>query len=204
MWERVGAIGDPGVPFADLVSRYAEPWRVYHTLGHIDAMIADFDELGRAPKQPEPVRLDNIEMAIWYHDIVYDTHTKDNEERSAEVFRSVAEACGLADGFVGCVVRLILGTKHVAASTDPESAALCDIDLGILGQPESVFDEYERGIRKEYDWVSDQQFRAGRAAILLSFIQRPAIYSTDYFRDKYEEKARRNLGRSIDILSGRG
>jgi predicted metal-dependent HD superfamily phosphohydrolase len=188
---------------ADLTARYREPWRAYHTLAHVEAMLAEFDEF-RQCDEFQLVNPDAIRMAIWYHDAVYDTRAKDNEAKSADLFRRAVEHSGLSESFVGTVVRLILATTHTAPPADLDARVLCDIDLAILGQPEAVFDEYERQIRQEYGWVSEELFRKGRAAILQRFLDRPEIYSTDYFRRKYEAQARRNLARSVERLSELG
>ena len=78
-----------------------------------------------------------------------------------------------------------------------------DIDLSILGQSEDRFDTYERQVREEYEWVTEDAFVAGRLAILKLFLERPTIYSTPFFRTRYEAQARRNLNRSLAQLSNR-
>jgi len=200
LWNDIGAIGSPANIFADLVSRYSEPWRAYHTLAHIEAMFTEFDAF-RGSEEAHFVDLSAVEMAVWYHDAVYDTHARDNEEKSATLFRIIAECSFFTSGITERVIKLILATKHSAASSDLDIATLCDIDLAILGQPEATLDEYERQIRKEYEWVPEAQFRAGRAAILESFLKRPTIYATKFFREKYENQARKNLACSIQQLN---
>lgn len=95
---------------------------------------------------------------------------------------------------------MILATRsHQADGCDAE--LMLDIDLGILGQPPAVFDLYDEAIRKEYAWVPESRYLAGRAAVLQSFLDRPSIYSTRTFRDAYEEQARRNLESRIKQLA---
>lgn len=142
-----------------------------------------------------------IEMAIWFHDTIYDTQRKDNEVKSAEFFRTSATRVGMKKFFIDQVLNLILATKHTEVPENPTARILCDLDLSILGQSESVFDKYEGQIRQEYDWVPEQEFIKGRVAVLQSLLDRPHIYSTEFFREKYEEQARRNLTRSISQLS---
>ena len=93
-----------------------------------------------------------------------------------------------------------MATKHSESPTDPDVQLLVDIDLSILGQSEEKFDEYELQVRKEYEWVSEGAFVTGRSAILKSFLNRPTIYSTQFFRNKYEAQARRNIDRSLSRL----
>ncbi len=141
-----------------------------------------------------------IEMAIWFHDAVYDPKAKDNEEQSAEMAKTVIQSAELSPAFSGKVADLILATKHNAPPKDGDAALLIDIDLSILGQPMDKFSRYENAIRKEYDWVAADAFAKGRSAILKSFLERPAIYYTDFFREKYEAAARRNLAFSVAQL----
>ncbi len=164
-----------------LRDRYAEPHRHYHTLEHIEHCLEEFDPLQAA--DPEAV-----ELAIWFHDAIYDTRRHDNEERSAEwLLQELPEARRAA--------ALILVTKHHKAST-PDEALLVDVDLAILGQSEERFDRYERQIRAEYAWVPEDVFRRKRAELLDGFLARPFIYGTEPFRAKYEAAARANLSRS--------
>jgi len=98
-------------------------------------------------------------LAIWFHDIVYDPRAKDNEERSAD------EAAVFLQGteFVDSVRILILATEHNEESGSRDARLLCDIDLSILGSERELYQTYSKAIREEYAWVSDEEYRAGRA-----------------------------------------
>jgi predicted metal-dependent HD superfamily phosphohydrolase len=133
---------------------------------------------------------------------VYDTHHKDNEERSADFAEAVLRDAGMASEFVGNTRRLILATKHAGSPEGGDTALLTDIDLSILGQPREVYTRFEQNIRSEYAWVSDADFTAGRCAILKSFLARPSIYAMVQFRLKYETPARSNLEWAIAQLAG--
>ena len=198
LWQRIKAKGNPDEAYEDLVARYSAPHRAYHTLEHIGQCLGELEQVRRLAKDP-----DTVEFALWYHDAVYDTKAKDNEERSAELALAAAKSASLPDGFGRSVSSLILATKHTKASDDSDAQLLMDIDLSILGQPEEKFDEYERQIRKEYGWITEETFISGRGAILRSFLDRSTIYSAQFFRDKYEAQARRNIIRSLARLSNR-
>jgi predicted metal-dependent HD superfamily phosphohydrolase len=77
---------------------------------------------------------------------------------------------------------------------------LTDIDLSILGAEARAFSQYEKRIRFEYAWVPWDEYSAGRARILQSFLDRTTIYSTPLFIQMYEARARENLARSIEKL----
>jgi len=195
LWQRLGAQGNLHEAYNDLVKRYAEPHRAYHTLEHIEHCLNELDQVRRLAINP-----DAIELALWYHDAIYDTKAKDNEERSAAFAAKVIKNALLPDNLGQTIATLIMATKHTVASADPDAQLLVDIDLSILGQSEDKFDEYERQIRKEYGWVADDMFVAGRSAILKSFLDRPTIYSMRFFRSKYEAQARLNIARSLARL----
>lgn len=182
-------------PYERLADRYAEPHRHYHVLAHVDHCLREFDAIRDLADHA-----DSVEMAVWFHDAIYDPKAKDNEARSAELARDVLDVGGFRDEFRDRVAELVLETAHASAPTSNDAALLVEADLAILGQPERAFDEYERGIRREYSWVDDAAFAAGRAAILESFLRRPSIFHVHSMRQAYEDAARRNLRRSIDRL----
>ena len=192
LWARLGARGDPAPPFEGLVARYSESHRAYHTLDHVAHCLDEFEAARTLALEPSVV-----ELALWLHDVVYDPRAKDNEEKSAARALEIARYAGLPDALGRRVSDMILASAHHAAPDDPDTRLFTDIDLSILGQPEAAFDEYERRVRQEYAWVPEALFRAGRSAILRSFLERPSLYGTDFFRGKYQNAARANLERSL-------
>src|SRR5918912_1569268 len=96
-WARllVGLGCPPGAcqsTFADLAGRYREPWRYYHTLDHVAAVLEEVRSLrGGAPEVPA------LLLAAWFHDAVYDPRAGDNEERSAAYAGEVLGAQGLPE-----------------------------------------------------------------------------------------------------------
>lgn len=180
----------------DLVARYTAAERRYHDLRHIEACLNLLDGVRRLASSP-----DAVELAIWFHDAVYDSRRHDNEEASATLADGAMKRIGIDRETAQPVRGLILATRHAQPPVDADAALLVDIDLSILGQPEAVFDEYERGVRFEYAWVPEADFRAGRSKVLQSFLARPRIYCTDHFRGALEAGARANLARSLARLA---
>lgn len=172
--------------YHDLVARYREPHRRYHTLQHLEECFARFDELAALAEHPR-----EVELAIWFHDAIYDTRRRDNEERSAAWARSVAGHS---------VSALVLATRHDAVAQSADEKALVDVDLWILGAPQPRFDEYEAQVRAEYGWVPAILYRRKRREVLESFAARSTIYSTAPFVQHYEGQARANLARSLARL----
>jgi predicted metal-dependent HD superfamily phosphohydrolase len=184
--------------FADLAARYADGSRYYHNLTHLHEVLAVIDELAGAAPNPTAVRL-----AAWFHDAVYDSWAKDNEERSAELAAAVLGRIGLPRHLGTNVERLILLTKtHSADGADRDGQVLLDADLAILGADEGRYDDYARAIRREYAWVADTAYRDGRRRVLEGFLNRPRIYFSEALVRSQEGRARRNLRRELDWLRG--
>jgi len=165
---------------------YSYPYRAYHNLNHIENCLDEFEDAKHLIENKA-----EVEIALWFHDAIHY-----NEEESAELAYRILKEQGLLS-FGQRVSDLILTTKHNKIPEQNDAKFLVDIDLSILGKPVGEFDEYERNIRKEYDWVPEELFRPKRANILQEFLNRPIIYFTDFFRQKYEEQARINLERSL-------
>ncbi len=64
--------------FENLRERYAEAGRFYHTLEHIESMLAIVESLGEHARN-----LNAVKLATWLHDVVYDPRAADNEEPQA-------------------------------------------------------------------------------------------------------------------------
>jgi predicted metal-dependent HD superfamily phosphohydrolase len=135
-----------------------------------------------------------------YHDAVYDTHASDNEALSAELATAVLNDYVRGDSEPDRIISLILATKHDAVPVSEDAKLLTDIDLSILGAAPARFDEYERQVRKEYEWVEKEAFREGGSRILAQFLARPAIYNCSFFHERLETSARNNLERSLARL----
>jgi predicted metal-dependent HD superfamily phosphohydrolase len=194
VWKASGAFGNPAIWYEQLTQAYAQPQRHYHNQQHIAECLAEFDGARHLLQEP-----DAVEMALWFHDAVYDPKASDNEEQSAALARRCLETAGVPQ-LASTVAELVMVTKLHRAEAGAAAALMVDVDLSILGQSEARFAEYEAQIRQEYGWVPKPIFNSKRKEILLCFLERPHIYATEFFAAKYEEKARRNLEQSIRKL----
>lgn len=180
-----------------LSTAWQEPHRRYHTLQHLGACLRWFDDPQVQALLQHPAE---VELALFYHDVVYDTARSDNEERSADIARAQLIALPGADAeAVERVCKLVLATRdHVANS--PDAQVLIDIDLAILGAAPDDYDTFEQQIRQEFHWVPEEMYRNGRMRVLTSFQQRPRLYATDRLYDALEDAARANLARTVSAL----
>ncbi|MFO1484158.1 MAG: hypothetical protein U1F71_12440 [Verrucomicrobiaceae bacterium] len=194
LWRRMSESGDGGDWHARLISAWSEPQRAYHTLQHLDECLRFFEEIKAAGLMSRP---DLVEMALWFHDVVYDPKGSDNEERSAGLALQA-----LGDGETAHeVARLIMLTKSHTSGDGSDDAWIIDIDLAILGQPWERVLEYEGQIRQEYSWVPEEVYREKRVEILRGFLDRKQLYLTVWARQRLEQPARENLRRLIGIVA---
>lgn len=188
----IGASGDGHDLLSRLIAAYNEPHRKYHTEQHLRECLALFERHRSLAVEPA-----EVEMALWFHDAVYDTRADDNEARSAEWAAQELGRAGVDPGRISRVVDLILATRHSALPQGQDQELLVDIDLAILGVDQSRFAEYERQVSEEYGWVPEAIFRHKRREILAGFLARDPIYNTPMLRDLLESRARFNLERSL-------
>ncbi len=196
-WLHIGAHGDPALPWRRLHAAYTESWRSYHNLNHIEHCLKEFVGVRQLADDTKA-----IEAAIWFHDVIYDTRGKDNEEQSAGVAESILSAAGLSEEFRSRVRVLILATRHTQLPAGKDASLLVDIDLSILGASVERYDEFERQIRAEYSRVKESDFAAGRARVLSGFLDRKSIFASEIFIRSYESHARNNLTRAVKRLVG--
>jgi predicted metal-dependent HD superfamily phosphohydrolase len=192
-WAELGAKA-PANLLDDLMRRYAESHRAYHTMAHLQECFVQLGGVRDACEHPG-----EVEIALWFHDAIYDTQRYDSEDRSAQwadhavrAAASVVPAARIRD--------LVLATKHEVLPASADARVLVDVDLWILGAPEPRFDEYEAQVRKEYGWMPDDAYRKARGKILRGFLDRASIYSTPALYARCEARARTNLARSLARL----
>ncbi len=181
---------------AELLRRYREPHRRYHTDRHLAEVLDRVDELAGDADDADAVRL-----AAWFHDAVYDPARGDNEERSAVLATRLLAGTDLPPATVEEVARLVrLTTTHDPDGGDRNGAVLSDADLAILAADPVRYAAYAAAVREEYAAVPDEEFRAGRAGILRALLDLPALFRTATARERWEADARHNLATELMLL----
>ena len=197
LWRALGATMPPDSVADAMLAAWTEPHRHYHTTQHLAECLAHLDEARGAAVEPAL-----IECALWFHDAVYVPSRTDNEEKSAEWASKVAHEAGLDAAAAARIESLVLVTKHNAHPRTPDEELILDVDLAILGAGAVRFDEYEAQVRQEFRYVPSILFKRKRREILTGFLERPRLYHTPHFFDRFEHPARENLARSIAQLGG--
>ncbi len=194
-WQGVGARASDTL-LTDVLARYAEPPRAYHTRQHLTECFAALEPAAHLAE-----RLGEVQLALWFHDAIYDPRRHDNEARSAEWAECAMRRAGADAGAVGRVHALIMSTSHLSEPDSGDARVVVDVDLAILGADEARFAEYDRQIRVEYAWLADDVYHQGRARVLRRFVERASIYHTPWFAARLEARARANLAHALANLT---
>ncbi|MFI9762579.1 hypothetical protein ACIHFB_32175 [Streptomyces sp. NPDC051963] len=188
---------DPAPYANDLLTRWQEPQRRYHTLTHLTAVLDHIDVLEKHADDPDVVRL-----AAWFHDAVYLPDRSENEERSARLAERALPEGGLSAAKTAEVARLVrLTVTHAPVGEDRDGQVLCDADLAILASAPSGYAAYTAAVREEYHFVPNDAFRDGRSAILRQLLDLPRLFHTPYGEREWEATARYNLRSELEMLS---
>ncbi len=186
-WAGLGLTPPPDL-FDALLAAYSEPQRHYHSQQHLAECLTHFDQARQLAEHPG-----EVEIALWFHDAIYDPRGKSNERLSADWAMRALMSSGASEATRLRVERLIMATTHDATPTSSDAQLLVDIDLAILGAAPARFAEYDQQVRAEYSWVPRIVYNMKRRRVLKSFLARPHIYSTSHFRERHEAQARINL-----------
>ena len=187
-WRRLGL----EAPQDDLLARWAEPHRKYHTLQHLRECLALFEAHRHLALHPA-----EVEIGLWFHDAIYDVKGPDNEQRSADWAKAAVRSGGAPESVAERICSLVMVTRHTGVPVNPDERLLVDIDLAILGASDERFAEYNRQIRAEYAFVPEALFKSKRSSILSSFLDRERIFGTSHFYAELESRARKNLAAAI-------
>lgn len=190
---------------AMLVDRHAEGHRGYHTAEHVMWVLRNVDTILAAEPDPadQAVDVEAIRAGALFHDIVYEPRSATNETDSAVIAADALRAIGWAPERVELVRDMIEATATHHAQTF-EAMVLLDADLAVLGGEPDAYREYVAGVRFEYGFVEDAAWRAGRAAVLRSFLDRDRIYVTATMSALRETQARANMAAELAALTSGG
>lgn len=184
----------------EIEAAYGDSDRHFHNLAHLQQLYTAL-----LPVQPLIQDWDCLLLALFYHDIAYDVVQyvleNNNEERSAAIAEKTLTALGYpAEKILRCQQH-ILATKTHQLTENADTNFFIDADLSILGQPWDVYHAYIKNIRKEYAIYPDPIYHAGRMKVLQHFLDMERVYKTDHFHQEFEQPARENMEREIEILS---
>ncbi len=174
----------------EILTQYRQPGRAYHNLSHALRVLGDVKRFAHWWGVED---YGAIQMAALLQDVVYDTHSGDNEERSAEFAVWWGRELGISPAVYTKAAEMIQATQHHAPTESADTRLLLDADLLILASPPDDYETYRRAIRREYAWVPEPEWRVGRRRVLEHFLERGQIYQTFQLHNALERPARDNL-----------
>ena len=185
----------------DIVMRYGEPQRAYHTLNHIEQLLVQFENIKHVLSEPHIIAL-----VLYYHDVIYDPTRSDNELKSAELATDALspylspEQCRQIHALIMMTANHQIDTL-VDSDKYNDAAYLLDMDLSILGAPWPAYKQYAKAIRQEYTHVADDNYRDGRTAVLQGLLAHTKLYLTDHYYNQLESQARDNIKHELTSLA---
>lgn len=195
-WRGIGARDGGDAVHQRLVAAWSEQHRHYHTLQHLRECLEHLDAVRLQAHRP-----DEIAVALWFHDAVYDARRDDNEARSAAWLRECAGEAGVGTATAQRLHGMVMATVDHLPQQDADTQLLVDIDLSILGAEPRRFRESNGQVRREYAHVPEDEWRIGRRGVLQGFLDRPRLYGTERFHAVLENRARDNLASELAALA---
>jgi predicted metal-dependent HD superfamily phosphohydrolase len=181
--------------WTEIEKNYSSKKRHYHTLQHLDNLLAQLTEV-----KGEIRNWETILFTLYYHDIIYNSLKSDNEEKSAELAEKRMKQMSVSNETIELCKNQILATKSHIKSADSDTNYFTDADLSVLGQSWETFTLYYKNVRKEYSIYPDFVYNPGRKKVLNHFLSMDRIFKTDYFHNKFEIQAKQNLQKEIELL----
>lgn len=192
-WRRLGE---------SLLTRWNEPHRSYHNEQHLEDVLLALNHLGIRGERVSPTAL----LAAWFHDAVYTGSPEADEYASAQLASHALSTFDLEPALSAQVSDLIVATipARELRAPDPVLAQLLDADLSIFASSPQRYSEYASAVRSEYAHVPAQEFAAGRARVLTSYLAQPTIYRTATGQELWEARARANVTGELTLLTAGG
>ena len=195
---------------------YRNEDRFYHSFDHIVDCLHKFKLIKDKIKYPKA-----FELAIWFHDIIYNPLSKNNEDESAnlaynliyEIDKELAvrvkelvlftkwDSSWFLDGSVGKLYKTH-GCDFETLNED--FLYLRDIDWSGFGMDWDYYCSNTEDICRESPYMDYETFCRKRIGFLewLKVLQdnyRP-LYSTEFFSDMLTERANQNINRELELL----
>lgn len=144
-----------------LYNNWTKPGRYYHNLDHLNDVISYIEKWKHRFTRSE---FEQLILAAFFHDAIYDPRKSEtNEEKSKKLFRESYigknERFDLVDDAIDC-------TKERKKPSSFPLKIFWEADNQVFRKDWLKVLRWERGIRKEYSYVSDDTYRKARIKFL--------------------------------------
>lgn len=165
-----------GMSTEEIIELYEDGSRYYHNFSHIKNMLESIE-----------IYDESLIIAILFHDIIYDVRSQKNEEDSAEFFEK--HYFGEDKEFAERVKDIILVTANKVEAKNQLEKEMLRVDRDILFSKDmDKLLKWERGIRKEYQSYSKEDYIKGR----IVFLEEAMKETGNEILKELIEKVRRN------------
>ncbi len=179
----------------EIETNYRGKKRHYHNLSHLENLLVELSDVKTLVRN-----WNVIVLAVFYHDVIYKAHRKDNEEQSALFADKHLQLLNCDSSLINQFKKLIIATKSHLLSDDNDVNLFTDADLSILGKDRETYKAYCSNVRKEYAIYPDILYKPGRKKALEHFLLMDRIFKTDFFYYQYVTTAKKNIEQEISIL----
>ncbi len=176
---------DYGKNLYSIICRYDEPHRYFHTRNHLCEILTLIDYLVVNKIITDADIIFNLKCVAYFHDIIYDPKSENNEKQSADFFLKCIE------DWSGIAIK-----KHIELSriTSIYQAIECTKNHIVIDELTNIFNQldfytlthrnfndlliYENQIFKEFQFYSYDQYKEGRLKFLYhtnSVLNRPEL-----------------------------
>ncbi|WP_299208928.1 hypothetical protein [uncultured Dokdonia sp.] len=180
--------------FKEVEKQYTQKHRQYHTLVHVADLFTHIKNADLS--DVETMILAHVAL---FHDVIYDSSSKENERKSAQCAKRWLEELQIPISLREQIETIILATAH-HTSDEPLTQLFLDMDLSILGASPETYTTYCQAIRKEYKNIPLLLYKRGRKRFLQQTLAKSAIFFTKKYQELYEKQARVNMQAELDGL----
>ncbi len=148
--------------FVDIIKKLYEPHRYFHNADHIYDIINKFIANYIIDNFSES-EIDVLVLTAWYHDVVYNPKSVENEIASKEYFLNDLKKATFLDRIVFNEVAQIILDTETHKSDSKLGKIFCELDMSGIYESD-ISTEYL--IFKEYQFYPFKKFKEGRLKFL--------------------------------------
>ena len=181
----------------ELVARAYFEREGYHNLDHLSFMFRLLDQYKDKLSRPKIV-----DLAVFYHDVVYNPRSKTNEEDSAERAATDLTKMGANQSTIDSVYVLIHASKDhkVNSVFADDTSFFLDSDMAILGSDPESYAKYAQGVARDFKSVEPLLYVAGRQNFLSGLVD-TRIFSTAEMYARFQVRAQQNIAHELEQLA---
>jgi len=176
--------------YQKVLEMYNESHRYYHNVDHIQTMIRDYNLLVKH----------NVILTVLFHDAVYNPVSSSNESDSAQLAENMLNNNANHD----YIINTIIDTQtHICSEEIGNRGTILDLDMKILASEQfSEYHEYSKSIRSENSHLKTTIYNEHRMNFLKTCLS-STVFNTDYFKNKFEHLAHRNMKKELKSIANR-